>query len=262
MPVWEDFENQCTEYLNQKFGKYAVFTHKGGADSTVPDILVSTKNGNSFYIEAKHSPAQCGQFVLLPDLKTKSFRYSDLNATELNESSQKIIAYMNQDFEAFKEAGTAGKTINISDQTNIFSNWIIRTYADKGVKFFITNDNTIVPLEHFSEYFDISAKYRIKRSGSGSVGKSRLDCVMDYIRSHDYAVTAFRTEENKLYVTSQNQLKNQKFVLNDHEYMFAARKNEYEIRKLSNTYNANVIFSVIFKETKGLSDDDFIKYLY
>ena len=261
MTVWEDFEAQCTKYLNQKFGKYAVFTHKGGADPTVPDILVSTKSGNSFYIEAKLSPAQCGQFVLLPDLKTKSFRYSDLNATELNEFSQKIVEYMNQDFDAFREAGTAGKDIDISNKSSIFSNWIIRTYENKGVKFFITNDYTIFPLSQFSEYFDVSANYRIKRSGSRDVGKSMFNPVKDYIKSHAYEADNFRTEGSKLYVVSQKQLHDQRFILNGYEYMFSLRENEYEIRKLSNTYNANVIFSVKYNFKKGISDDHFIEFL-
>ena len=38
MKIWEKFEIQCTDYLNSKFGTYAKFIHKGGADSTVPDI--------------------------------------------------------------------------------------------------------------------------------------------------------------------------------------------------------------------------------
>ncbi len=46
MALWEEFEIQCTDYLNDKFGCYAIFSHQGGTDSTVPDILVQTKNGN------------------------------------------------------------------------------------------------------------------------------------------------------------------------------------------------------------------------
>ncbi len=73
MALWEEFEIDCTEYLNRKFGKYANFIHKGGADSTLPDIFVKTVSGNSFYIDAKYSPAQCGQFVLFPNIETNSF---------------------------------------------------------------------------------------------------------------------------------------------------------------------------------------------
>ena len=58
MAVWEDFEIECTEYLNKTFGKYANFVHQGGSDSTVPDILVKTNKGTSFYIDAKHCTDQ------------------------------------------------------------------------------------------------------------------------------------------------------------------------------------------------------------
>lgn len=78
MSIWEDFEIDCTDYLNKAFGEYAYFIHQGGSDSTAPDILVKTNKGTSFYIEAKHCPAQCGQFVLLPDVKSSTFIYSRL----------------------------------------------------------------------------------------------------------------------------------------------------------------------------------------
>ena len=35
MISWEAFELDCTNYLNNKFGKYATFIHQGGSDSTV-----------------------------------------------------------------------------------------------------------------------------------------------------------------------------------------------------------------------------------
>lgn len=113
MAIWEKFEIQCTDYLNRKFGTYARFIHQGGADSTVSDILVETKRGKSFYIDVKHSPAQCGQFVLLPDLETCTFKYSRQNVNPINRYAEIIIDYMNEDFDAFREAGTAGKDINM-----------------------------------------------------------------------------------------------------------------------------------------------------
>ena len=57
MELWKEFEINCTEYLNTKFGNLAKFIHQGGADSTVPDIFVKTVFGNTFYMETKHSPA-------------------------------------------------------------------------------------------------------------------------------------------------------------------------------------------------------------
>lgn len=261
MAIWEDFEVECTDYLNQQFGSYATFYHQGGSDSTVADILVNTGSGNSFYMEAKHSPAQCGQFVLLPNLETRTFEYSKQNVTRMNTQAEMIMDYMNKSFDEFREAGTSGKEIDMPNASAIFADWIIQTYQDKGVKFFITNQYTILPIEEFRNYFEISAKYRIKRSGSSSVGKSRLSTVTDYINSHDYEVTNSRISGDKLFVTSSRYLHDTRFVINGTEYMFSLRGTEYELRRLSNTYNANVIFSIKLKSISGMSDEVFIQFL-
>ena len=76
MADWLVFEEQCTQYLNDKFGDQASFCHLGSADSTVPDIRVETKSGKKFYMDAKLAPAQCGQFVLLPDVVNRRFVFS------------------------------------------------------------------------------------------------------------------------------------------------------------------------------------------
>lgn len=262
MTNWIEFEIECTNYLNKRFGAYAHFIHQGGADSTVPDILVESNHGNSFYIDAKHSPAQCGQFVLFPNISSRTFEYSKQNANRINIYAEKIIEHMNQQFDEFRNAGTAGKDIIMENDSYIFSNWIIQTYKEKGTEFFITNNHTLLPIERFHEYFDVSAKYRIKRSGSGNVGKSRLTSVLNYIESHDYAITDSHIEDDKLFVTSNRSLHNLRFILEKYEYMFSQRDTEYEIRKLSNTYNANVIFSIKQNDDiPGLSDDDFIDSL-
>ena len=262
MAIWEDFEISCTEYLNNTFGDYATFTHQGGEDSTVPDIFVETQSGKSFYIEAKHCPAQCGQFVLLPNLDTCTFEYSRQNANHINRYAEMIMDYMNHSFDEYREAGTAGKDIDMDNSSQIFSDWIIQTYQEKGADFIITNDYTILPLEHFLDYFEVTGKYRIKRSGSGNVGKSRLQPVIDYITTHDYIINNTRIEGDKLFVSSTQNLHDQRFILRGIEYMFSLRGHEYELRKLSNTYNANVIFSIKKKNTSpGLSKVAFIEEL-
>lgn len=262
MAVWEEFEIECTDYLNAHFNAYARFTHLGKTDSTVPDILVETKVGKKFYIEAKHSPAQCGQFVLLPNLETRTFEYSSLNVNSINKYAEMIMDYMNNHFDEFREAGTTGKEIDIPNSTDIFSSWIIQTYKDKRVKFFITNKNTILPIERFKEYFNITAKYRIKRSGSSDVGKHRLNSVIKYISANDYDTKNYRISGDKLFIVSPRQLHNHRFIFHKTEYMFSQREDEYEIRKLSNTYNANVIFSIKYKDSMlGISEIEFINSL-
>ena len=84
---------------------------------------------------------------------------------------------------------------------------------------------------------------------------------MDYISSHDYVITDYRVDGNKLFVTSTQNLHDTRFILRGTEYMFSLRGNEYELRKLSNTYNANVIFSIKQKSFCGLNDENFIRYL-
>ncbi|MEH8022995.1 hypothetical protein P9079_11130 [Gallibacterium anatis] len=262
MKTWENFEEQCTNFLNKKFGTYAKFVCKGGADSTVPDILVETNSGSLFYIEVKHSPAQCGQFVLLPDLKTKTFEYSSLNGNPINQYSKMIKNYMDNNFSEFVTAGTTGKSIDMPNGSDIFSNWIIQIYKEKGVRFFITNDNIIFPIDRFKEYFEVTAKYRIKRSGSSNVGKRDMNEVIEYISTHGYAITSHYIFKNKLFVVSEQKLHDHRFTVCGREYMFSLRTKEYEIRKLSKTYNANVIFSIRIKSIiKGLSEEEFIDYL-
>ena len=262
MSTWENFEIDCTNHLNNKFSKYASFKHQGGANSTVPDILVTTTSGRRFYIEAKHSPAQCGQFVLLPDLRNRVFKYSSGNTKPIDEYSRAIMVHMNNDFDGFREAGTKGKDIIMENRQGIFSNWIINYYKSKNVGFIITNNYIIFPVENIADYFYITAKYRIKRSGSAEVGVKNLKSVSDHIRTLDYAINEIHFDNSKLIVSSPKQLHNLRFIFDGNEYMFSRRNNEYELRRLSNTYNANVIFSINLKSSvSGISDDEFINAL-
>ncbi|MEE1243463.1 hypothetical protein [Frisingicoccus sp.] len=262
IPIWKQFEIECTDYLNRKFGAYAHFEHQGEEDSTRPDIFVETKSGNSFYIDAKHSPAQCGQFVLLENILTEQFEYSRRNANRINIYSEKIMQYMNEHYEQFRNADTSGKNIIMPDGESIFSNWIIDTYKKKGTHFFITNDCTILPIERFKTYFTSTAKYRVKKSGSSPIGKTRLSKVKSFIETCNYPVSNFRIEGKKLFVTSSSDLNHIKFRFEQYQYMFSQRNHEYEIRKLSNTNHANVIFSITKKDgVEGLSDSDFISKL-
>lgn len=258
----DNFEIACTERLIKLYSAYAKFVRKGGSDSTVPDIHVTTNSGQTFYIETKLCPAQCGQFVLLPDINTGTFTYSSGNDHRLNVYAQKIMDVMNKDFDAFREAGTAGKEIIMPNGQEVFSGWIKQAYKEKGARFFMKNDYSIFPVDRILEYFNISATYRIKRSGSANVGKTNIPVIKNYISSLDYTISAFHPDGTKLFIESPSQLHDNRFIYRGYEYMFSQRDNLYEIRKLSNTYNANVIFSVFDKGNhSGLSSAEFIAEL-
>ena len=262
MNTWEEFEIECTNYLNEKFGKYAYFEHRGGANANLKDIFVTTQYGQSFFMDVKLSPAQCNQFVLFPNIEKRIFEYSSKNDKPINRYSKMIMEFMNSDFDGFREAGTAGKEIIMSNSKEIFAKWIIQVYSEKNTKFFISNNFTIIPIESISDFFDISAKYRIKRSGSRNVGRRGFQFIKDYFRTSELNISEYKTSGDKLFVTSLQDLHDYRFILGKYEYMLSLRDDEYEVRKLSNTYNANVIFSIKLKEkVLGLSDRAFIAYL-
>lgn len=256
MEKWKEFELDCTNYLNKNYGKF--FYHLGFSDSTVSDIKYC--NGNKeFYIEAKMPYAQSGQFVLLPDFQNKKFIFSPKNKSTKNTYTDLIIRYMNKDFDKYMNAGTAGKDVLINQ--NLLSDWVISSYRKKGVKFFITKDNgyIIFPIEKFGEYFKITAKYRIKKSGSSKVSKSRQADVIDIINSMNIIFELL----DDFNIASNMLLDKKRFKVLDSDYMFSYLKdNIYRIRKLSNTRNANVIFSIKLLKNQDARDlNNFINSL-
>ncbi len=237
---WQNFEEECTAYLNEKYGMK--FQQQGASDSTVSDILYCGYN-KTFYIEAKMPNAQCGQFVLLPDLTKGVFIYSSKNKTSENIYTRTIIDFMNSNFYAFCNANTSGLNINISK--SVFYNWIVNHYKEKGVEFFITknlDDFLIFPIDNFSKYFDVIAKYREKKSGSSSLSNSNKS---DFEYAMNIANIAFSF--SKLDVVSNSYLDGVKVSGKKYDYLLRECNGVYKVRKLSNTKNANVIFSIVLK---------------
>lgn len=262
MSDWREFELEWTNYLNANYGTLASFKRIGDADSTIPDIKVITGK-REFYIEVKKCPAQCGQFVLFSDDKNKSFTYSNQNSTPFNKHTETIIEYMNLRYDDFSKAGTSGVDIVFDNSSQVFADWIIETYKKKGVELFATNDHILFPVEDVAKYFVITAKYRIKRSGSRKVGSTNIKEVEDCI-AKTYDILSFRkTDEGKLFCKTSLSVDKKKFFVGNDEYMFSKRNNEYEIRRLSGTNNKNVIFSIVLKENapSGMSDQEIKNYL-
>ena len=77
-------------------------------------------------------------------------------------------------------------------------------------------------------------------------------------------LTNYRSFYNnqRLMVFTTDDIDKMTFDFNNATYMFAKRNNEFEVRKLSSTYNANVIFDIKLKEGfQGLSNAEFINIL-
>ena len=251
----EAFEIQCYEYLCRMYQlKEAKFVRKGGMDSTTSDIAVLKNRRVDYYIEAKDAAAQSGQFVLLPDKSTRQFIFSPRNHSEPNEMTKIIIDYMNADFDRFNNAGTAGQPLSI-DQ-NVFSNWIIRHYKERNVKYFISkkDDYVILPIRRFTDYFNVTANYRVKKSGSSVPAKKDIAAIQSLISS-SYPTVKFDTVGKKLYADINRIIAQARFDLGNYTYFFSPQSTgKYEIRRLSNTYNMTVIFSIHLKHDQNPAD--------
>ena len=262
MKIWEQFESDCLEYLHKKFNKYATFEGAGGSDSTVSDIKVITKSNKEFFIETKHTPSQCGQFVLIPDESKKQFIFSQLNASKLTKNVQTIINHMNNNFDLFLESGTKGTDIIFDSCEDVFIDWVINYYKNKDIKFIISNNYILLPINKFKNFFNISGTYRIKKSGSSGVAMSQKDAVIKYLSSLKLKGFKYYYNNGHLDVFTSDNVDKSTFKIDNNTFMFSKRENNYEIRKLSNTYNANVIFSIDIKDNiNGLTDQEFIKCL-
>jgi len=250
MKKWEEFEKKILDYLKLNYEKSNIkFYAKGGSDSTIPDIKVSIKDKKDFFLEAKMSNAQSGQFVLL---KTDSqFIYSDKNKSENNQFTDKILNYINENFETFKSVKSRG--IDIKLPNTLFSDWIINYYKNKNVQFVVTefnNELIIFPIEKFNDYFEVKAVLRRKKSGSSNLPKKDLENIKSFF--YDDKII----QENKsFFLLSEKRNNKEKFSISNANYQLSlTTKNKYKIRKLGKTNNPNIIFSVKCIKGQDLKD--------
>lgn len=256
MEQWERFENDCYEYLQKKYAAVSniTFQHDGGSDSTVPDIAVIKNGQNQYYIEAKMSNAQSGQFVLLPDEGKRIFTFSPKNKSQPNFLTDIIIDHMNNNFDKFNNAGTTGENIDIDN--SIFSQWIVDYYTRKNVSYFMTKGRNyiIFPIQEFKKYFDVTAKYRIKKSGSSEPAKKDVARILSVLKDN-YGIKQSSVEGKKLFVYGDGNISKVRFVEGKYTYYLAPKsENRFEVRRLSNTYNMNVIFSISLKKEQDEND--------
>ena len=161
---------------------------------------------------------------------------------------------MNSDFHRFNNAGTAGQSLDID--TGIFADWIIEHYKDKNVKYVIScdRDYVIFPIRKFEQYFDIIANYRIKKSGSSKPAKRDIPTVKQAIKEY-YPTARFSQEEKKLFVDISERVHKDRLILGKYTYYLSKQNSgDYEVRRLSNTYNMNVIFSIELIKTQDEND--------
>lgn len=263
MANWEKFEDECFKYLKGKYHKDAKIDAYGKSDSTKADIEITPSNDVSFFVEVKSSDAQCCQFVLFPDKKKKKFLFSKSNKTPKTDACNKIISYMNRFYKKFSKVNSSGIPIKI-DQ-NILYELVSDFYKSKDVKFFMTKneDYIIFPIEDFSSYFDICALYRKKRSGSSMPNEknNRKEIESGLVQYDIKGTITFNvsTGTTRCFLHTDNgNLHNKRIICDNYTYLFKDNtysqalstqlsQYAYEIRRLSNTNNPNVICQLSLK---------------
>lgn len=240
---WKEFEVFCVTYLNKTYGNK--FAKKGESDSTTSDILFT--GNNPFYIEAKMPHSQCGQFVLIPNRAEYKFDYSPKNKSEINPYTQEIMQFMSENFSEYANLSTKGKIVPLPE--SVFVNWIKEYYKSKGVKFFITYnaDFIIFPIEHFEHYFNVSCTYRIKKSGSRHLNSKSLP---DFKQALDKEGISYTMRGLELH--SDENIHDKRISGDDKDFLIKENNGAYHVKILSNTFNANVIFSISLKNNISL----------
>ena len=242
MKNWQKFEVDCEKYLKETYPNIN-FKLIGRSNSKYSDIKVNDKDGE-YFIEVKQAPAQCCQFVLFPD--DNYFRYSSHNKNPLNDFSKNIIKYMDDNFDYFSKKDNKVKKIEYENCEKDFFGCIKEFYSHKNAKYFMTNNFLLIPIDDIDKIFTISARYRMKKSGSKKPTKSMINDLIKYI-SENYEINFIEYIDSKLKVNSNIDLSKESFELYDRTFIFSKEDEEYSIRELSKTNNPNVIFKIKLK---------------
>jgi hypothetical protein len=263
MEAWQLNELNCTNYLNSYYGKNGFsFIGTGGSNANDSDIAVYKNGQRLFSIEAKMPGAQCGQFVLLPS--GSNFEFSPRNKSIQTQTTQKIIDYMNSYYSMFVNPGTAGVALNCSKE--YFYSWIIEYYKSKGTKFFIVGcvDSFIIfPIDKFPEYFDVSACYREKKSGSNHPSLKNIPEIQMLLASNGIVFNNLGFSDGHCYVSISQERGKFQLKGSEYDYQFNPEGgNNYQIRRLSNTRNSNVIFTIGLLKGQDKTDLDIFNSIF
>lgn len=258
---WKKFEKGCFEYLCKEYGKNIVINAYGESDSTKADVEFVVTSNNTFFVEVKENKSQCCQFVVFPNETSKKFDVSAGVKSPDTNNKRAIIEYMNDNYETFCKVNTTGIPINID--SDILYGWVNDFYKPKNVQFFMTKGNgyIIAPIENFSELFNISAVYRIKKSGSNNPSqRNNLNEIEEgFKREKLFGQLEFIKVGKKYKCFFHSKLNNneKRIVCNEYTYLLVENEHSakiskkekyvYEVRRLSNTANPNVICELSLK---------------
>ena len=269
---WREEEDDACEFLKQKFKAYFKRIKKvGGSNSTAPDIEVETMNDTVFNIEVKCARARGGQFALRDT--SISFEFSRRNKSVDGEAAKKIVAYINQNYDPFVETGKTGASLEgMPGAPDVFSDWIRERLEAYNVRFILArpdrNDFLIIPVDRFKKSFDVSARCRLKASGSQRLSIKAMNSLLNYL-NNDLLPHVKGGETMKAEITTEGliihksgNLQFEYITLNGANYYLSDQGDRYVVKKVSDTANYTVVFSLNLKRNaKGWTEEEFRRYL-
>lgn len=266
---WEELENRCYHYLKKLYGKTNSIEPYGKSDSTKADIKVGPSNSEEFFIEVKAGDSQCCQFVLFPNEETEKFDFSQRNKVPHSDNCKRIIAYMDGFYKKYHKVGK--KPIPVPVDSSILYGLVRDFYAVKNVKFFMTEGTDIIvfPSDRFASYFNIEAFYRRKNSGSHEPNENNNNSEILQGLSDEKISGAIEYKyvggKTRCFIHTDQSLHKRKMMCDEYTYQFkdneysktvpSSKSNIYEVRRLSNTSNPNVICQLSLKKAAQDKND-------
>ena len=186
-------------------------------------------------------------------LKEKILFFSKKNRTPYDDYVKSVITEMEQNFD---DCNISAKDLPISQK--VIYDWVKNYYLNvKKSSYCITRSNLgfiIFPIENIDKYFEFSAKYRVKKSGSSNPTQNNKNEIEQILREINISASIDMTNSE---CSARFTYNKDKFILcgNKYKYQFTQDGSVYKIRRLSNTSNANFIVSIKLKEEKQNSAD-------
>lgn len=248
MKEWEVLEIKCGEHLHNTYGSNDLqFKVAGGSNSNTNDIQVIKDKKCILAIECKSPNAQSGQFVLFVDEANKKFIYSPKNKTPYDDAVKLVLSEMDSKFDEC--CVSSAKDLPIANE--VIVNWVKNHYINtKHSKYGITESNNgfiIFPISKMDEYFDFTAQYRVKKSGSSRPSRRNEDELNMLL--NNMGISSSVEFVNRECFARFNRT-DEEFVLvgEKYRYKFIKEGEQYRVRRLSNTCNANFIVTIKLKK--------------
>lgn len=257
---FKEFEKSCAEFLRAKYSETGCeFILSGGSNSILPDIVVKNNGKVLCNIEVKEPSAQCSQFVAFVNEETRSFVYSHRNhPSKPSEPSLAILSAMSLNFDKHKVP--SADELGLSK--HLYYDRIVDYYSNyKKCEFFMTRESVdsgefiIFPTVDFQYYFDATACYRPKKSGSHNPNRRELAELPSMLLENNFPKYELVNDGHYINVKFNIDAE-ERFILEGNCRLQFKRIEPrlYRVTGLSKTKNANVIFSIRLKSSIKKSD--------